>query len=202
MERVGQRDGIEATIGPHIAPPHPRRHLGHAAQLQNAVGGTTGVVAFYHYLTIVHPDAEAVVVALALHDADAGILGSHGFVGRHHLHVVSKHLQGLLHHWRHLALHLIGHGVVAVVPHHIGGRYCQRAECKDGSEEETFHRRAKMRFFLFLVDDIQVFLIGRIPYLLVVRFVLHQVDAVGNDGAHFPDVLHHVGGLGLHHDVA
>ena len=146
-ERVGQRDGLEATMWPHVAPPHPRRHLGHAAQLQDAVGGATGVVPFYHHLTVLHADAEAVVVALALHDANAGVLGLHGLVGRHQLHVVDEHLQGLLHHRGHPALHLIGDGGVAVVPHElaaigrcpIAGRHGKRAEGDDGGEEEALH---------------------------------------------------------------
>ena len=80
-------------------------------------------MALYHYLPALHTDAETVVAALALYDADGGILGGYGLVSSHQLHVVGEHLQGLLHDGSHLALHLVGHRMLAVVPHHVAGQH-------------------------------------------------------------------------------
>ena len=78
-------------------------------------------MALDHHLAVLHTDAEAVVAALALHDADGGILGGYGLVSSHQLHVVGEHLQGLLHDGSHLALHLVGHRMLAVVPYYVAG---------------------------------------------------------------------------------
>ena len=72
-EGIRQRQFIFA-MWPHIAPPHPRRNACHAAQFQKSVGCSPGIVPLDEYLPVFHTDAEAVVIALALHNADDAIL--------------------------------------------------------------------------------------------------------------------------------
>ena len=77
-------------------------------------------MAFDDELTVLYADAEAVVGATSLNDADGGGLGGYGLVAGDELHIVSEHAQGLIDDGGGLARQLIGDGVLAVVPHDIG----------------------------------------------------------------------------------
>ena len=136
-KRVGQRQPL-APLGPHVAPPHPGRHAGDTAQLQQSVGGSSGVVSFDKDLALLHADAEAVIAAFALHDAYDAVACGDGFPARHLLHVALEEAQGLLHCGRRLTLNVITHSAVAVIPHHFGSgqRRYQGKQCKD----KRFHR--------------------------------------------------------------
>ena len=71
------------------------------------------------------------------------------------------------------------------------------------SDGAYFLRRfATNRERLFLAHDGKVLVVGGIPDGLVLRLVFHQLNGVGDDLAHLPDVADDAGGLGLHHDVA
>ena len=118
-EGIRQRQFIFA-MWPHIAPPHPRRNACHAAQFQESVGCSPGIVPLDEYLPVFHTDAEAVVVALALHNADDAIFRGNSLLASHHFHVALEQTKCLLNNRSRLTLYLVAHGIAAVIPRDIG----------------------------------------------------------------------------------
>ena len=103
----------------YITPPYPRRNTCHPAQFQQAVGSTSGIVSFHHYLPVFHTDAEAVIAALALHNADSSILGGNSLLACHQFHITLKQTKSLQNNRGSLSLYMITHGIAAIIPHHI-----------------------------------------------------------------------------------
>ena len=117
----------------HITPPHPRRHACQSRQLQQSVGGTTTVMALNENLSILQTQPEAIIMSLALHNADGGFFRGYRLHARHLLHILAEHLQRHLHHGIHLAHHLIGDGMLAIKPHpvipNVMNAYCIHRHC-------------------------------------------------------------------------
>ena len=120
-EGVGQRERIRTGIRTYIAPPYPRRDTCHTRKFQQAISRTTGIMSLDNELTFLHTQAEAVIVALALHDTDGCLTRSNGLHTRYHLHIIGEHPKGLLHDRVNLAINLIADRMLPIEPYHIRG---------------------------------------------------------------------------------
>ena len=184
-KRVGQRQPL-APLGPHVAPPHPGRNAGDATQLQQSVGGSSGVVSFDKDLAPLHADAEAVVAAFALHDAYDAVAGGDGFPACHGLHVALEEADGLLHCGRRLTFDAVAHGAAAVIPHHFGSgrRRYQGKQCKD----KRFHRQKAVKGLL-LVQTVRVEQEILKPQYKKAVFVVVRHDIISHDHHAFKCIL-------------
>ena len=137
-----------------VAPPYPRRHTGHARQLQDAVGRTASAVADHVYLSLPDEDAEAVVarVLLAYHDVTLAL--GHGHQSRHLPHIVTEHAQGHLYHRVGMSLHGIGDGMATVEPHFLGGldadgKHAHPQEQQEAIAGVSLHHAAKIPILIY-----------------------------------------------------
>ena len=96
-EVVGHREELFG-LGLHVAPPYPRRHAGHARELQQSVGGATGRVALHQNLLAGVGNGETVGLAMTLGHHDGGLMTGLGHQPCHLQHVVAEHADRHLQH--------------------------------------------------------------------------------------------------------